>query len=164
MREQREKLIFGSVRANQFLTQSDVPCLVFHEIQHALDGLFRTLESKEIHVHKSGHAALIGEGLLHQLEWRAESKHFLDRFRRGDLHFVVARVVNVLFLWEGTEAFCHFAECLVSLKEMPRIWIDQGDAARHVSQDLFAKDHFAFDSSRSLGLSPGGLPRENRAK
>ncbi len=97
VREQCEKLIFGGVRANQFLPQSDVARLVFHEIKHALNGLFRALEPEQIHIHEPGHPVLIGEGLLDQLKGRAESEHFLDRINRSDLHFIVAGVVNVLF-------------------------------------------------------------------
>jgi hypothetical protein len=98
VREQGEKLVFGRVRADQLLTQGDVPRFVFHEVEHALDGLSRALETEEVYVHKSGQAALIRKGLLHQLKGRSEREHLLDRSSWSDLHFIVFGLVNVLFL------------------------------------------------------------------
>ena len=52
VREQGEKLILGRVRADQFLAQGHVARLVFHQIEHALDGLLRALQPKQIDVNE----------------------------------------------------------------------------------------------------------------
>ena len=68
VREQGEKLVLGGVRADQFLAQSHVARLVFHQIKHALDALIRALEAQEVDVDEVRLAALVGERLLDELE------------------------------------------------------------------------------------------------
>ena len=50
VREEREKLVLGGVRPDEFLAQSHVARLVFDEIEHALDALLGTLETQKVDV------------------------------------------------------------------------------------------------------------------
>ena len=102
----------------------------------------------------------IDERLLHELKGRAEREHSFDRLRGRDLHFVVGDGVNVLSSGQPAKILRHVREGLVRLEEIPRLRIDQRDAARHVGEDLFVKDYFAFDSARRLALATGELARE----
>ena len=162
MGEQREKLILGRIRADELLAQRHVARLVFDEVEDALDGLLGCLQPEEIHIHEACHAAPVREGLLHELKRRPEREHLLDRFRGRDLHRVVTRIENLPVFGQLAEAFRHIFKRLIGLQEVPRLGIDQGDAARHVRQDLLIENYFALDPPRRFGLASGKFSREPR--
>ena len=72
---------------------------------------------------------------------------------RRDFHLIVSRFVDVPAFRQLSETPRHLRERVVGLQEISRFRIDQGDAARHVGQDLFVKNHFALDAARRFGLA-----------
>ncbi len=164
MGEEGEKLIFGRVGRDQFLSQAHVARLVFDQEQHALHVLLRILQAEQIDVHEIGHAGAIDQRLLDKLKGRAEGEHFLDRFRRCDVHLLIGRFAHFLFRRQAAKASRHLPKSFVRLKESPRLGIDQGDAARHVRQDLIVENDFALDPRGRFALTPvkfAGQPGDN---
>src|ERR1700681_2258969 len=107
MGEEGEKLIFGGVRTDQFLTERDISGFIFHKIEDALNGLLRILQAKQINVHEASHAAEILEGLLNELKGNAECEHLFQRFRGSDFHLFKCGVLYIGARWQLAETLCH---------------------------------------------------------
>ena len=53
-----------------------------------------------------------------------------------------------------------FAKASFAWRKLPRLGIDERDAARHIGENLFIEDYFALDSARGFALATGELARE----
>ena len=131
MREKGKELILRRIGRDQLLPLTDVAGLVFDQKEHALYFLFRVLKAEEIDVHEIGNAGVVEERLLDQLKGRSERKHFLDRSGRCDPDLGEGCFPDLFFRRQISQAPRHLSKGFVRLQELPRLGIDQGDAARH---------------------------------
>ena len=164
MGKQRKELIFGRICVNQFLAQCHVAGFVLEKIKHALNSLLRALQAKQADVHKMRDACFVLERLLDQLKRCSKGEDFLDRFGRGNLNIAVGCFNNVAPGRRISETLRHLGKSLVGLKKTSRNRIDKSNATRHVGENFFIENNFAFDTPCGFDLAPVELacaPRAN---
>ena len=113
------------------------------------------------------HTRFVFQRLFYELKWGPEGKHSLNGLFWSNLHVIERGFRDILTGRNIPETLCHARKSLVCLKKTARPWIDKGDAARHVRQDLFVKHDFTFDASRGFYLpliKSRAKPRENRCE
>ena len=99
------------------------------------------------------HTRFVFQRVLDELEWCSKGKHSLDRLAWSNLHVIAGGFRDIVIGRQIPETLRHMRKSVVCLKKTARLRIDKGNAAGHVCQDLFVKDDFAFDPSRSLCLA-----------
>ena len=98
VRKKREELIFGRVRIDQLLPESDVASPVVHQVKDALNRFVGRLQTQKRNVDEVSHVPFVPKWLLDQLKWRAEGENPLNRINRCNLHIVVGRADDLTAL------------------------------------------------------------------
>src|SRR4029453_6048402 len=113
------------------------------------------------------HTRFVFQRLLDELKWGSKGKYSLNRIGWSNLHVIESGFRNIVTGRQIPEALRHVRKSVVCLKKTARLRIDKGYAARHVRQNLFVKDDFAFDTLPNLHLpliKSGAKPREDRCE
>src|SRR5207245_4658382 len=108
---------------------------------------------------KMRNTCFVLERLLDQLKRCPKREDFLDRFRRSNLYIVVGCFGDVAPGGHISKALRHLRKSLVGLKKTSRNRIDKSNPTRHVGENFFAENNFAFDAPGGFGLAPIQLVR-----
>src|SRR5438105_7253666 len=117
MRKKREKLIFGGVRAQQFVAQGHIARFLLHEIEHALNVLARIEQAQKVDIAKTCCARAIAERFFDQLIGPTGREHILDYCWRYDLDLVVGRGSNVGSRWKLANLQRHLRKGVVYMQK-----------------------------------------------
>jgi hypothetical protein len=119
-----QELVLRGICGNQFLTQRDIACLIFHQIKHALDSFLRPLQSKQVDVEEMRYTRLIFQRVFDQLKRRSKVKDPLNCPGRRNLYIITSDFGNVAVAGHLSEALSHPGKCIIGMQKPARNRID----------------------------------------